>query len=99
MAKPLYPGRIKVKTVLDPKFGEVYFEIEGSNVKNKCLYDALSEFGVELERAKDIVADLAKSTDSGKYYHMELIDYIAHGRKRREEAEEKYSTRLSSAEL
>ena len=30
MANSLYPGRIKIKTVLDPRFGEVHFEIDGS---------------------------------------------------------------------
>ena len=99
MVNPLYPGRIKIKTVLDPRFGEVHFEIEGSNIKNKCLYDALSDYGVNLERAKEISKDLAKDTNSGKYYHMELIDYVTNGRKRREEVEEKYSGGSSSTKL
>lgn len=97
-----YPGRIKVKICLDPKFGEVSFEIEASkkaNVKNKCLFDALSEFGIELERAKYIVADMAKNTDAGKYYHLDITDYVKYGRKRRDEAEAQYQARFGPAEL
>lgn len=102
MVNKEYPGRIKVKICLDPKFGEVSFEIEASkkaNVKNKCLFDALSEFGVELERAKYIVADMAKNTDTGKYYHLEPIDYVKYGRERRDEAEAQYQARFGPAEL
>ena len=97
-----YPGRIKVKICLDPKFGEVSFEIEASkkaNVKNKCLFDALSDFGIELDRAKYIVADMAKNTDAGKYYHLDTTDYVKYGRKRRDEAEAQYQARFGPAEL
>ena len=87
MVNKEYPGRIKVKIVLDPKFGEVEFQIEESVIKNKCLYDALSEYGIELERAKYIVADIAKSTDMAKFYHLEPTDYVKYGRERREEIE------------
>lgn len=99
MVNKEYPGRIKVKLVLDPKFGEVEFQIEGTNIKNKCLYDALSEHGIELERAKYIVADVAKSTDCGKYYHLEPIDYVKYGRERRHEAEAQYQARFGPAKL
>jgi hypothetical protein len=94
-----YPGRIRVKIVLDPNFGEVQFEIDETNIKNKCLYDALSEYGIELERAKYIVADMSKSTNSGKLYHMNPIDYVKYGRERRREAEEQYQARFGPAKL
>ena len=94
-----YPGRIKVKIVLDPKFGEVQFEIEETNIKNKCLFDALSEHGIELERAKYIVEDIAKCTSTGKFYHLEPIDYVKYGRERRYEAEEQYQARFDPAKL
>lgn len=97
-----YPGRIKVKICLDPKFGEVSFEIEAAkkaNVKNKCLFDALREFGIELERSKHIVADMAKSTDTGKFYHLEPIDYIKYGRERRHEIERAHQARFGPAKL
>lgn len=90
MEEKQYPGRIKIKICLDPRFGEVSFEIEASkkpNIKNKCLFDALSEFGIELERAKYIVADMAKHTDSGKYYHLDTTDYVKYGRERRDKIE------------
>jgi hypothetical protein len=99
MVNKEYPGRIKVKMVLDPKFGEVSFEIEESIIKNKCLYDALSEYGIEIERAKYIVADMAKSTDMAKYYHIEPIDYVKYGRERREEIERGDPTGPSPVEL
>jgi hypothetical protein len=94
-----YPGRIKVKIVFDPKFGEVQFEIEETNIKNKCLFDALSEHGIELERAKYIVQDMAKCTNTGKFYHLEPIDYVKYGRQRRYEAEEQYQARFGPAQL
>lgn len=94
-----YPGRIKVRLVLDAKFGEVEFQIEGTNIKNKCLYDALSEHGIELKRAKYIVEDVAKCTNTGKFYHMEPIDYTKYGRERRYEAEEQYQARFGPAKL
>jgi hypothetical protein len=94
-----YPGRIKVRMILDPAFGEVSFEIEDSVIRNKCLYDALSEYGIELERAKYIVEDIAKSTNTAKYYHMEPIDYVKYGRKRRREAEEQHQARFGPAKL
>lgn len=99
MVKNPYPGRIKVKLVLDPKFGEVEFQIEGTNIKNKCLYDALSEHGIELERAKHIVADVSKCTNTGKFYHLEQIDYVKYGRERRDEAEREYQARFGPAQL
>ena len=99
MVNKEYPGRIKVKIVVDPRFGEVEFEIEGTNIKNKCLYDALSEHGIELDRAKYIVEDVAKSTNTGKFYHMEPIDYIKYGRERRYEAEREYQARFGPAQL
>lgn len=97
-----FPGRIKVKTMLDPRFGEVYFEIEASKrstVTNKCLYDALSDFGIELDRAKHIVKDVAISINTGKFYHVELIDYVKYGRERRREAEEQHQARFGPAQL
>ena len=99
MVNKEYPGRIKVKIVLDPKFGEVEFEIEGTNIKNKCLYDALSEHGIEIERAKYIVQDAAKCVTTGKFYHLEPIDYVKYGRERRREAEEQYQARFGPVEL
>jgi hypothetical protein len=99
MDKHPYPGRIKVKIVVDPKFGEVEFQIEGTNIKNKCLYDALSEHGIELKRAKYIVDDVAKSTNTGKFYHLEQIDYVKYGRERRYEAEREYQARFGPAQL
>jgi hypothetical protein len=97
--KSPYPGRIKIKIVLDPKFGEVQFEIEETNIKNKCLFDALSEHGIELERAKYIAEDMAKCTNTGKFYHLEPIDYVKYGRERRYEAEEQYQARFGPAQL
>jgi hypothetical protein len=94
-----YPGRIKIKLVLDPRFGEVEFQIDETNIKNKCLYDALSEYGIELDRAKYIVEDVAKSTNTGKFYHMEPIDYVKYGRERRDEAEREYQARFGPAQL
>ena len=99
MVNKEYPGRIKVKIVLDLKFGEVEFEIEGTNIKNKCLYDALSEHGIEIERAKYIVEDVAKCTNTGKFYHLEPIDYVKYGRERRLEAEAQYQARFGPAKL
>jgi hypothetical protein len=87
MGKIEFPGRIKVRMVLDPAFGEVSFEIEDSVIKNKCLYDALSGYGIEIERAKYIVADMAKSVNTAKYYHMDETDYVKYGRERRQEIE------------
>lgn len=88
MAENPYPGRIKVKVTLDVKFGEVYFEIDGSPIsRNKCLFDLLSQYGLKLERSKPIVADLAKSIDMNKFYHLEPIDYVKYGRERRSETE------------
>lgn len=97
-----FPGRIKVKTMLDPRFGEVYFEIEASKrstVTNKCLYDALSDFGIELDRARHIVKDVAISINTGKFYHVELTDYVKYGRERRREAEEQHQARFGPAQL
>lgn len=97
-----FPGRIKVKTMVDPRFGEVYFEIEASKrttVTNKCLYDALSDFGIELERARHIVKDVAISINTGKLYHIELTDYVKYGRERREEIERRDSAGFSPIEL
>lgn len=94
-----YPGRIKIKLVINPKFGELEFQIDGTNIKNKCLYDALTEYGIEFERAKDIVADIAKCVNTGKYYHMDETDYIEYGRDRRLEAEEQYQARFGPAKL
>jgi hypothetical protein len=94
-----YPGRIKIKLVLDPRFGEVEFQIDETNIKNKCLYDALSEYGIELDRAKYIVEDVAKCTNTGKFYHMEPIDYVKYGRERRDEAEREYQARFGPAQL
>lgn len=102
MRDPEFPGRIKVKTLVDPRFGEVYFEVEAakrSTVKNKCLYDALSDFGIELDRARHIVKDVAISINTGKFYHVELTDYVKYGRQRRQEIEERDSTRSSSVKL
>jgi hypothetical protein len=99
MVNKEYPGRIKVKLILDPKFGEVEFQIEGTNIKNKCLYDALSEHGIELKRAKYIVSDIAKTTDCGKFYHLEPIDYVKYGRERRHEAEAQHQARFGPAKL
>jgi hypothetical protein len=99
MGKIEFPGRIKVRMVLDPVFGEVSFEIEDSVIKNKCLYDALSGYGIEIERAKYIVADMAKSVNTAKYYHMDEIDYVKYGRERRREAEEQYQARFGPAKL
>jgi hypothetical protein len=75
-----YPGRIKIKMTLDPSFGEVSFEIEGTTIKRKCLYDALSDYGVKLERSKEIVEDMTVCTNTGKYYHMEPVNYVQYGR-------------------
>ena len=94
-----YPGRIKVKIVLDPKFGEVEFQIENTNIKNKCLYDALSQHGIEIERAKYIVEDVSKCINTGKFYHLEPIDYVKYGRERRREAESEYQARFGPAKL
>ena len=99
MVNKEYPGRIKVRLILDPKFGEVEFQIEGSNIKNKCLYDALSEYGIELERAKYIVEDVAKCTNTGKFYHIEETDYVKYGRERRQEIERRDPTGPSPVEL
>jgi hypothetical protein len=102
MRDPEFPGRIKVRTLLDPRFGEVYFEIEASKrgtVKNKCLYDALSDFGIELERAKHIVKDVAILINSGKFYHIEETDYVKYGRERRQEIEGGDPTGFSPVEL
>ena len=102
MRDPEFPGRIKVKTIVDPRFGEVYFEVEASKrstIRNKCLYDALSDFGIELDRAKHIVKDVAISINTGKFYHIELTDYVKHGRKRREEIERGDPAGFSPVEL
>jgi len=99
MVNKEYPGRIKVKIVFEPRFGEVEFEIEGTNIKNKCLYDALSQHGIELERAKYIVEDVGKCITTGKFYHLEPIDYVKYGRERRCEAEEQYQARFGPAKL
>ena len=102
MRNPEFPGRIKVKTLVDPRFGEVYFEIEAakrSTVKNKCLYDALSDFGIELDRARHIVKDVAISINTGKFYHIELNDYVKYGRERRQEIERRDSAGSSPVEL
>jgi hypothetical protein len=102
MRDPEFPGRIKVRTLLDPRFGEVYFEIEASKrstVTNKCLYDGLSDFGIELERAKHIVKDVAILINSGKFYHIEETDYVKYGRERRQEIEGGDPTGFSPVEL
>lgn len=102
MRNPEFPGRIKVKTIVDPRFGEVYFEVEASKrstVKNKCLYDALSDFGIELDRAKHIVKDVAISINTGKFYHIEETDYVKYGRERRQEIERRDPTGPSPVEL
>lgn len=83
MEKFQLPGKIKIITRLDPKFGEVTFEIENTSVKSKCLYDALSQFGIELERAKEIVATVAINVNDSRYFHLDISDYVIYGKSKR----------------
>ena len=92
MEKFKLPGRIKVLTRLDVKFGEVTFEIENTPVKSKCLYDALSQFGIELEKAKDIVANVALNINDSRYFHLDVSDYVIYGKSQRLILEENEKT-------
>lgn len=73
-----YPGKVKVSAFIDVNFGEMWFEVEGKgrlNVKNKCLYDALSKFDIKMDRAKEIVRVIANDIASCRNYYVDLKDY------------------------
>jgi hypothetical protein len=94
MANREFPGKIRVSAKLDVRFGEMSFTISApgrSDVENKCLYDALSIFGVKLDRAKKIVEQMSSDLKHGRYFSIDLIDY----RKYEQESEE----RVSSVEI
>jgi len=74
---PLY-GRVRISAKLDQRFGEMHFEVYARKevvTTNKCLYDALSEFGIDLDDAKGIVEDFAKMLNGEKYYTVTYKSY------------------------
>jgi hypothetical protein len=78
MENQKYPGKVKVSAYIDVRFGEMWFEVEGKgrfNVKNKCLYDALSKFDIKMDRAKEIVKVIANDIASCRNFYVDLIDY------------------------
>ena len=78
MASREFPGKIRVTAKLDPKFGEMWFIISASgrtDVQNKCLYDALSIFGIKMDAAKKIVEEMSNDLKNGRYFNIHLTEY------------------------
>ena len=90
MANKEFPGKIRVSAKLDPKFGEMWFTISGSgrsDVQNKCLYDALSIFGIKMDAAKKIVEEMSNDLRHGRYFKIHLTEYRKY--EKEEEQEER----------
>lgn len=54
-------GNVKIKGTLDPRTGDYWFDVSFENsiksARRKCLYDALSDFGISYDKAKEIMLD------------------------------------------
>jgi hypothetical protein len=78
MIKERYIGKVVISSALNAKSGECWFYIGSENftrvVENKCLYDALSDYGIGYEKAKEIVKECAKSFDSKNRFDLYTTD-------------------------
>lgn len=90
MANREFPGKIRVTAKLDPTFGEMWFIISASgrtDVQNKCLYDALSIFGIKMDAATKIVEEMSNDLKHGRYFNIHLTEYRKY--EKEEEQEER----------
>ena len=78
MIKERYIGKVVVSVTLNTKSGECWFYVGSENLsrltENKCLYDALSDYGINYEKAKEIVKECAKSVDSKNRFDLYTTD-------------------------
>lgn len=71
------PEHVSIRGYLDANSGEYTF-IAFSNkryVKAKGLYDALSIFGINYEKAKKIVSEVAHELDTTHKFRVNMTDY------------------------
>jgi hypothetical protein len=71
------PEYVSIRGYLDVNNGEYTF-IAFSNkryVKAKGLYDALSIFGINYEKAKKIVSEMAHELDTTHKFRVNITDY------------------------
>ena len=82
MVHPGWTGNIKIRSFLNTENGEYYFMVRSrsgaKNVTRKCLYDALSDFGINYEKAKKIVKKYAKTADTFSEMTLEITDLKGH---------------------
>lgn len=72
-------GNLKIVGTLNPKNGEYWFTLTSENgiksFSNKCLYDALSNYGISYEKAKEIVNKYAVTFTKTVMLETFPIDY------------------------
>jgi len=70
--KPLKP--LEIHMYVSPENGETYFALSQKGVRKKilrkCLYDALSDYGIRYEMAKEIVADIVPQVNKKFSYKL-----------------------------
>lgn len=75
-------GNVKITGSLNPRTGEYWFEVASENgvksTKNKCLFDALSDFGIHYDLAKDILSKYAASYGKTVTFETFSDDYYKH---------------------
>jgi hypothetical protein len=78
MIKERYIGKIVISTALNTRSGECWFYVGSEHftriTENKCLYDALADYGIGYEKAKEIVKECAKSLDSKNKFDLYTTD-------------------------
>ena len=79
MERKLYLGELIITTELNVRNGEVMFylgyEHDTRVVHNKCLYDALSDYGIQYDKAKYIVEKCAKTFNSNTLVKLHKCDF------------------------
>ncbi|NDC95598.1 hypothetical protein EB118_10660 [bacterium] len=72
-------GNLKITGSLNHKSGEYWFTVASENgiksFSNKCLYDALSDYGINYDKAKDIVTRYSATFDKTITLETFPIDY------------------------
>lgn len=71
------PEKISIRGYLDSKNGEYTFIIFSNKryVQAKGLYDALSIFGINYDRAKQIVSEMSTELDTTHKFKTREVDY------------------------
>lgn len=71
------PEKISIRGYLDPDTGEYNFIVFSNKryVKTKGLYDALSIFGINYDKAKKIVSDIYPELDTTYKFRTFETDY------------------------